>query len=433
MPSLKGLVLWHTFEKDKIENSKVKDRSAWENHGTLKGPTSVDGKIGKGFSFDGVDDYIDCGNSSSLQLEPPFTLETWFLIKGDPTAANHMVIHQRGGVYGVLLFPNKNLDRLYFATGDGSVMNWDSQSYSFSTDLWYHVAVTYADGTKTWYINGINIGTKARPVFAKSTANLGIGGDLGIGYYVLNGLIDEVRIYDRALSAGEVERHFQEELPAHTREKAENLAGLWIPEISVNTSILKDLSRWENHGSIIGATWKWADPGVWVLEFDGVDDYVDCGRASSLRLTDQVSIEAWMKSIGDSGPYAGIADTADYGLKTAEYLYLYIVTNVGGNLVEDRVGTTSIIEDDKQWHHVVGTFDGTTMKIYVDGSLADSKTHSQPGSIHVRPSFTLKIGRRSEVGSYFSGIIGKVRIYGRALLATETKDHFESQRSRYGV
>ncbi len=77
---------------------------------------------------------------------------------------------------------------------------------------------------------------------------------------------------------------------------------------------------------------------------------------------------------------------------------------------------------DLNWHHIVGTYDGTIMKIYADGELVDSYTVS--GSIISKPSFPVILGTSQNI-YYFNGLIDEVRIYNRALSAEEIKRHYE--------
>jgi len=367
MPSLKGLVLWYTFEPDKIEDSRAKDRSAWENHATLYGPGEVDGKIGKGLSLDGTDDYLDCGKKPSLDFSTEFSLEIW--LKSAGTQSPWARVISRGDYRYELVMGGSNGDRAQFQA-------------TISDALYY------------------------------------------------KGIIDEVRLYNRALSDEEVRRHFQEELPAHTREEAENLAGLWIPEISVNTSKLKDLSRWGNHGSIIGASWKWTDPGIWILEFDGVDDYVEVADDPSLK-PDDVSFELWVRTSDDvesrqflMNKYQWI-DNA-WGIQIF-YSKIYIYDDISG---VDKAYAAVPIETNT-WYHLVATMSSKENRFYLNGELKSSGVYSQNTLATVPGS--LFLGQRGGGAYYFKGLIGEARIYSRVLLATEIKDRFESQRSRYGV
>jgi len=432
MPSLTRLVLWHTFEADKIENSKAKDRSAWENHGTLKGPTPVDGKIGKGFSFDGTDDYVDCGNNINPHLTGDLTVEVW--LKPEAFGVNRGIVQT---IYNSeLAFTIGNTDgNLGWLQGNGVAFDALITAVGkLALNKFQHVVAVRDTTSKkiNIYIDGSltdSISYTYTPAESKEP--------LWIGQYHFSdkwfkGLIDELRIYDRTLSADEIKEHFQEKQHVQIREEAENLAGLWIPEISVNTSKLKDLSRWGNHGNIKGASWKWVDPGVWALEFDGIDNRVEVPDSPSLDMTDELTAMAWVNPVskmvvggweGIVQKYSGVGGymlTFPYGADTNVLLYL----KSGDKLKSLSTAALPL----NKWSFVAGVFRRPDGWLYLNGNLVDSFSG---WDYSLTPSKSpLMMGYYNR---YLEGFIGEVRVYGRAMLATEISKYFESQRSQYGV
>jgi len=150
MPSLKGLVLWHTFEADKIENSKVKDRSAWENHGTFYGVGKTEGRIGKSRSFDGVDDYVKMPLTASLDITDEFTIEAW--VKQDDISGRQTVwcggnINGHTKNYAAIVEGKPILDQ-YLPPGGYLV-----SSTVLTVGKWYHLVFVQTTSWRGIYIN----------------------------------------------------------------------------------------------------------------------------------------------------------------------------------------------------------------------------------------------------------------------------------------
>ena len=182
------------------------DSSGNNNTGTLYGgPTWTDGQINKALSFDGTDDYVDCGNNESLNITNAITIEAW--AKGERDASliqfypSIILLHFRGA--GFYLTAEDNTSSGYLSWNPSPPLN----QYVFLTATW--------DGQiMKLYQNGIQQNT-TRIFLGGSTGKLKISSNKWIGHYFnsgqpwFKGLIDEVRIYNRVLSAEEIERHYE--------------------------------------------------------------------------------------------------------------------------------------------------------------------------------------------------------------------------------
>jgi len=124
-------------------------------------------------------------------------------------------------------------------------------------------------------------------------------------------------------------------------------------------NVLQDRSGKENHGKIHGARWVKVGGGH-ALKFDGVDDYVDCGNGASLDITGPITLEAWIHPESLPRPEAGIVGKffGSYLLAQTERSVWWYISN-GANHIHPpiRIGV---------WQHIAATFDGTTMRVYVD-------------------------------------------------------------------
>jgi len=211
-----GLVAeWHF---DEGSGSVLKDSSGNGNDGVIYGATWVEGKYGKALSFDGVDDYVDCGNGASLNFgTDTFAIETWVKTI-DTTTDNWEGIVGRWGKsgdyyngYWLQYFPNEGI----WAFG------WHGQIYlnptrSISDGNWHHVVCQKTGSTSAeLYIDGEFVGkrTDLPSISTDTTDPLSMGRLSSADIYgerYFSGIIDEVRIYNRALSAEEIKEHYEQ-------------------------------------------------------------------------------------------------------------------------------------------------------------------------------------------------------------------------------
>lgn len=189
-----------------IHSSKWLDRSGNGNHGTNHGATLVStGRYGFGFEFDGVDDYIDCGNDSSLTPALSLSCAVWFYVLNWVT--NDGIVTRMTGSHthnwNLYLYEGKELGCL-IGTGSGydritsSVGNLD-------VNQWIHAVYTY-DGTSRLFINGSiqdNISTSTMSRLESTPLNIGIKYTSGASPY--RGIIDQVTLYPFALNSSDVE------------------------------------------------------------------------------------------------------------------------------------------------------------------------------------------------------------------------------------
>ena len=212
----RGLVAYWSF--DEGTGNTVYDLSGNGNHGTIHGATWTQGKFGKALSFDGVDDYVDCGNDESLNITDEITIEAWVKRAGDfPTnnIGNIVWRHNYGARTGYRLFAYTN-GRVRFAVGNGSNIYYAGTGYPLSTiGEWVHVVGVFDGSYVKLYINGqFNDEVQFSGSFVEADCNLLISQ----GAETFNGTIDEVRIYNRALSEEEIRYHYNHGRPlAHWR------------------------------------------------------------------------------------------------------------------------------------------------------------------------------------------------------------------------
>jgi hypothetical protein len=182
--------------------SAVADSSGQGNNGLVEGPAWAPGFYGTGLRFDGINDWVTVNASASLNLTTGLTLEAWV----NPTAAAAWravaVKEQPGGLnYGLYSSTNNGLPQ--GVVNQGGDRNATGQTpVPFNT--WTHLAVTLDNGLLNLYVNGTLAASQSAPGnITSSTSPLRFGGDAGFGEF-FQGLIDEVRLYNRPLSQGEI-------------------------------------------------------------------------------------------------------------------------------------------------------------------------------------------------------------------------------------
>ena len=186
-------------------------------------PKIVNGKIGKAYQFDGVDDYIDARNDPSLNFGAgDFTVETWFKLSSHPTDSwyGYPIVQKTDASYnnGWWLWVHNHSDfnyetKLGFAIYGGAVMQAEGRGNTkLELDTWYHAVGVKGTDYAELYLNGIMEKNYTNPsVNSDSSENLLIGTWIDFGSY-FNGTIDNVRIFNRSLSADEVIALYEQRL-----------------------------------------------------------------------------------------------------------------------------------------------------------------------------------------------------------------------------
>ncbi|MBU0477067.1 LamG domain-containing protein [bacterium] len=433
--------------------------------------TWVDGVFGKALDFNGIDNYVDCESGSSLDFGTgDFTVEAW--VYQNELNSYQSIFHNGQSAFSQDLWISAHNGALYVRLDNVTEIN----SGNIPASEWVHIAVT-RDGTDVdGYINGIFTASGTSSVdVGDSNGNTVIGKD-NQEYRYFDGAIDEVKIYDHALSADEIAAHadtsiiqslgdnaprgvllsstFDADSPVVwktiewndpstltnpyergdsrlRKDEATGLVGLWHFDegenltggTSADDSTVYDESTNSNTGIVHGCVWGDAseDSAVFqsALSFDGTNDYVDCGTNSVFNVGDgDHTFEAWIYP-------ASITGTA----------YRYIVA-IGNNAVGEQsaigvrnsgifhsaysapiINSTYKFPSVNQWYHVaVVHVGGETDKdyLYINGEFKESQD-----IIIGATTGKCRIGCSVGHSSFFDGAIDEVAIYSRAKTAEE--------------
>jgi chitodextrinase len=199
-----GLVAAYAF--DEAAGSTVVDASGNGNTGTISGAARVvGGKYGGALSFDGVDDLVTVADAASLDLTGGMTLEAWVRPSSLGSSWRTAVLKERPGGLAYALYPHTGGRGPSGHVFVGSSEPRARLGTALTANAWSHVAATYDGARIRLYVNGVERASHmATGSIATSPSPLRLGGNT-VWTEWFAGLLDDVRVYNRALSAAEIQ------------------------------------------------------------------------------------------------------------------------------------------------------------------------------------------------------------------------------------
>jgi len=228
-------VLCLPFEED--SGSIAYDQSLYNNNGTIYGATRTLGKLRKALSFDGVDDYVQIPYSTSIEQRDKVSFLCWFKCS-DVSKESYLYVRDTGSGTGENLYVRIYNGYVWFYLAGTSNAGWHQSVSQVFNAIWYHLAVTYDRnvGKGRLYLNGLlDKEINSTGSMEASTNPATIGKRINSFWY--EGIVDEVRLYNRALSAKEIYEHYIYGIQSLRRPRLREFRKevrrkLW-PEISV--------------------------------------------------------------------------------------------------------------------------------------------------------------------------------------------------------
>ena len=195
---------WHF---DEGEENTAYDSSGNDNDGTIYGANWTDGKFGKALSYDGSNDYVNCGNDESLNITDGITIEVWIEVdQVDPISGLGQHIIRKEGAWAFGIGPSGRIG-WWLSNATCWVGSWSFSSTTINANNLHHIIGIRDDDTMKVYIDNTqdqNTQTITGSLSVNSN-NVVIGKfNESIDYEQFKGIIDELRIYERALSEDEI-------------------------------------------------------------------------------------------------------------------------------------------------------------------------------------------------------------------------------------
>jgi len=378
------------------------DSSGNGNSGTWTGDNIDDtaGKFGNSISLGGTDDYVDMGVVGPVDGATALTVSAWVKPDGavsdsivdqygDSSSATFLFYTNSSGLRG--LVEDSSSNRYYGSISDAAL----------AVDTWQHVVMTWDADSQTiyGYVNGEkqtnSVSAPISSLRGTAVKNLVIGGT----WNDFAGEIDEVRVYQRALSSAEIRALYN-----------------WAPgpvlyyslDEHTGTSTVYDRSGNDYDGTMSGlseSSWVLGKYGS-ALNFDGNDSVNITGFTSTTKSN---TIEMWAKSsLGDT--------TYDYLLDstTGRFVFAWF-SSVSGQIgfYDGAWKSFGDTPNDGEWHHLALVLNSSTStaSLYIDGvKFGSDQAYTDKdisGDTYLATNY---LG----TGGYFNGSLDDVRIYNYA-------------------
>ena len=401
-------------------------------------PAWTPGLLDGALDFDGIDDNIDVGPEPALDdlFASGATLTGWIRARGWGEGSYGRIADKSNATYpgaGWAFELYGPAQALLFQMGyTGATGSWATPAGAISLDTWHHVAVVFdssdAANDPAIYIDGVaqtinELDAPSGTPDPDDAYDLHLGNHAQSTVRTFDGLLDDIRLFDRMLSATEIEDLAT--LPGPVAHwKLDDGAGLTAID-----------SEGGNDGTLSG-------PPAWVagvlgdaLDFNGSNDYVDAGTfdisGSGITMMGWFNAEAIATDDGRFVSKASGANEAD------AYWQLSTTDSGSDRFLRMRVkasGTTTTLADSSvnlttgSWYFAVGTYDTASgmMRLYLNGVEVASTAHAVGGVLDTDASVPVAIGANGTAERFFNGILDDVRVYNRALDAGEIQDLYDA-------
>jgi hypothetical protein len=205
-PAVRGLVAQYKLDET---SGTIAHDSAGTNDGILHGdPAWVSGPIDGALSFDGIDDYVDCGNSPLFDLTEQITVAAWVNIESALRDSTTRTIIGKGDTaWRLSIGPSigKGGRKFLFAVCREPCVNVVYSNTGVTAGQWHHVCATYDHRTIRLYVDGVlDAALRNTQPIPTNAHKVYIGENAATSGQLCRGSIDDVRVYDYALSGDEV-------------------------------------------------------------------------------------------------------------------------------------------------------------------------------------------------------------------------------------
>lgn len=413
----KGLIGWWKMD------GNAKDATPYARDGSITNAVlAADRKNAPNgaYSFSGASSYMSVGTMPSLTSGSDFSVSFW----AKTGAQNLQSVFSQGIPSGWSTY----LFIIYFgdSSSAGGLRVWwgGGSRITYTTSVvntgWRHVTFTRSGTTLNLYLDGQLVGSGTANIdWASTSTSVGAANNNGTMQQLLNGSVDDLRVYNRAVSTDEItalSRQYGAQTNLGGGEKG--LVGWW--KLNGNA---KDYTPYNGGGTVFNGATPTADrKGIanGAYAFNGTNQYISLPANTNLIVGQPaLTVSAWINPSALSGTSAVFSRNGPYLLwidGTNKRLYTGLL--VGGTWYWAYSATNSLSIN--QWQHIAMTYDGTSRRLFING-VQSGLTDTQVAGNIATNNPTTTIGMDPAVGGryYFSGSIAEVRVYNRALSSQE--------------
>ena len=369
------------------------DSSGNGHTGTLSGGASwTTGVSGSALQFNGSTGYVSA-NWNQLSGNASRTVSAWF--KTTSTADSNWISwgsNTQNGLSQLGIFQG-NVGYL----GYGNDLTVPASAYADGN--WHQITMTFNGVSMSLYLDGKVVAAEPKTLATGSSATIELGRSVTASNYFA-GTLDDVSIYNQALDSDQVKAQF----PASLAYWGDGEGSDGVAADSSGNAVTSTL--------VGGATWTSGVSG-YGLHFDGSTGYTN---AAWNQLTGNAprTLATWFKTTSTAN-----ANWLSWGNNTSNGLSQLGVYQGGigylgyANDLTVPIGSYA----DGNWHQLVVTFDGSTMRLYLDGTQAATKTTT----LATGSSSTIDVGHSisGDGNQYYSGSLDETAVYGYALTAPQ--------------
>ncbi len=419
---LPGLVSWWQGEDNVLDSKGANNGSIYVAPPPIMPVAYVAGKAGQAFKFNGGRVIVP---SSASLMPANLTVQVW--VKGTGISAFQYILCKGGGAGSIqyAIYTGDTGTAKFFVYAGGYVVSpaapatvWDGN--------WHQLTGVWDGAGATLYMDGAAVGTTPGPgsIDYSAPQPLVIGAFDTAGAYPYPGSLDEMKVFNRAMPANEVLDTYND------------------PNAAAGTTGLVSWYKAEGNaedaqGVNNGDDGNGTPPPPRIFAYgdgkNGTAFFAKNGIATvpdapELR-PENLTVQAWVKSVAP-GPFRYLicksrtANGVSYALYTEDGggLNFFVTLAGGGSVKSPVIGSEKLW--DGAWHLATGTFDGSTVRLYVDGIEVESGSPAA-GAIEYAGSAELIFGDyRIEGGLPFWGLLDDVQLYSRALAPTEIFQYY---------
>ena len=423
------------------------------DNGTLmNGCYLSNGKIGKAFTFDGINDFVLLP-TNSMRFTGDFSYS--FFVSLGSTSGQQTVFSCEN------YLSNENGDRgylIYFTNGvlkfggyyNSSVIVSSLSTTTVTANTWNHFVVTKTSSQVKIYMNGVlQTTTNYTGIIAYNSV---VYPSIGVTYkqnnvnnnnyhYISAGSkIDALTAYQKELTQSEITELYNsgngKQITATPIVQSGLVLNLDASRSSSYTgtgTTWTDISGNSNNGTMVnGPVFGTASGGI--ITFDGVNDYVDTGLQYSLTSSTNFTIGIWFKGFGRSSSndilvlsYSGTpVGWAIYQSNTGKFMCF----SRDNNNVETSYINSTTSTNTNQWFYGVYKKSGNQFSLYINGIL-EATTNANLGNISI--SNGMRIANHTVISQPYLGSIGSVKVYNKSLTDSEILQNFNATKSRFGL